>query len=340
MLKLGNVFFCTFAALIIVVYSLIMTRVIDHIKNAKKPIFSFEILPPLRGNGMDTVIKNIDTLREFDPKYINITTHRSEYEYKTTNDGLYKKVAVRKRPGTIAIAAAVKSMYNISVVPHMLCSGFSKDETEYALMDLNYLGIYDLLVLRGDKAKHEAAFIPDAAGHSHATELQEQINNWNKGQLLDGEMMKINQPFSYAVAGYPEKHEEAPNQATDLKYLKQKVDNGAEYIVTQMFFDNQKYYDFVKLCRENDINVPIIPGIKPITFMNQMTVLPKIFSTELPMALVAELSKCKTNDDAKRVGVEWCTMQAKDLAQSGVPNIHLYSMMATESCAAVAREVF
>ena len=239
-----------------------MNRVIDHIKAAKSPIFSFEILPPLRGNGMETVMKNIETLREFDPKYINITTHRSEYEYKTTKEGLYEKVAIRKRPGTIAIAATVKSTYNISVVPHMLCSGFSKDETEYALMDLNYLGIYDLLLLRGDKAKHEASFIPDPHGHSHATGLQEQVNDWNKGQLLDGASMKINQPFSYAVAGYPERHEEAPNMATDLKYLKQKVDNGAEYIVTQMFFDNQKYYDFVNLCSENGINVPIVPGIK------------------------------------------------------------------------------
>lgn len=317
-----------------------MNRVIDHIKAAKSPIFSFEILPPLRGNGMDTVMKNIETLREFDPKYINITTHRSEYEYKTTKEGLYDKVAIRKRPGTIAVAAAVKSTFNISVVPHMLCSGFSKDETEYALMDLNYLGIYDLLLLRGDKAKHEATFIPDPNGNKHATELQEQVNNWNKGELLDGASMKINQPFSYAVAGYPEKHEEAPNMATDLKYLKQKVENGAEYVITQMFFDNQKYYDFVKLCRENDINVPIIPGIKPITLMNQMTVLPKIFSTELPEDLVAALSKCKDNDEAKQVGVEWCTLQAKDLAAHGVPNIHLYSMMATKSCAAVAREVF
>lgn len=317
-----------------------MTRVIDHIKSAKSPIFSFEILPPLRGNGMDTILKNIETLREFDPKYINITTHRSDYEYKTTDEGLYKKVAIRKRPGTIAVAAAVKSTFDISVVPHMLCSGFSKDETEYALMDLNYLGIFDLLLLRGDKAKHEASFIPEPDGHSHATELQAQVNNWNRGQLLDGSSMKISQPFSYAVAGYPEKHEEAPNMASDLKYLKQKVDNGAEYIITQMFFDNQKYYDFVKMCQVNGINVPIIPGIKPITLQNQMTVLPKIFSTELPEDLVSALSKCKTNDDAKQVGVEWCTMQAKDLAANGVPNIHLYSMMATKSCAEVARQVF
>ncbi len=317
-----------------------MTRVIDHIKAAKSPIFSFEILPPLRGNGMDVVMKNIKVLREFDPKYINITTHRSEYEYKMTEDGLYKKVAIRKRPGTIAVAATIKSTFNISVVPHMLCSGFSKDETEYALMDLNYLGIYDLLLLRGDKAKHEARFTPDPQGHSHATELQEQINDWNQGKLLDGASMKINQPFSYAVAGYPEKHEEAPNMASDMAYLKQKVDNGAEYIVTQMFFDNQKYYEFVGKCRENGINVPIIPGIKPITLMNQMTVLPKIFSTVLPEALVTELSKCKTNEEAAQVGVEWCTMQAKDLAANGIPNIHLYSMMATKSCAAVAKEIF
>jgi methylenetetrahydrofolate reductase (NADPH) len=317
-----------------------MTRVIDHIKGAKSPIFSFEILPPLRGNGMATIMKNVEVLREFDPKYINITTHRSEYEYKTTKEGLYEKVAIRKRPGTIAVAAAVKSTFDISVVPHMLCSGFTKDETEYALMDLSYLGIYDLLLLRGDKGKHEASFIPEENGHAHATELQDQVNDWNEGKLLDGASMKIGQPFSYSVAGYPEKHEEAPNMASDIIRLKQKVDNGAEYVITQMFFDNQKYYDFVKLCRESGINVPIVPGIKPITLQNQLTVLPKIFSTELPEELVSALTKCKSNEEATQVGAEWCTMQAKDLAANGVPNIHLYSMMSTKSCAAVAKAVF
>ncbi len=317
-----------------------MTRVIDHIRGAQSPIFSFEVLPPLRGNGMDTLLKNITTLREFEPKYVNITTHRSEYEFKTTSDGLYKKTAVRKRPGTIAVAATIKSTFNISVVPHMLCSGFSRDETEYALMDLNYLGIFDLLLLRGDKAKHDSIFIPDSDGHKHADELQNQVNDWNQGKLLDGASMKINQAFSYAVAGYPEKHEEAPNIATDLRFLKQKVDNGAEYIVTQMFFDNQKYYDFVKRCREIGIDVPIIPGIKPITLKNQLTILPKIFSTELPETLVQALSQCTSNEAAAQVGVEWCTMQAKDLIKNGVSNIHLYSMMATKSCAAVAKEVF
>jgi methylenetetrahydrofolate reductase (NADPH) len=317
-----------------------MNRVIDKIKGAKSPIFSFEILPPLRGNGMDTIMRNVEMLREFDPQYINITTHRSEYEYKTTAEGLYEKVAIRKRPGTIAVAAALKSTFGISVVPHMLCSGFSKEETEYALMDLSYLGIHDLLILRGDKAKHETAFIPEANGYKYASELQGQVNEWNKGKFLDGSEMKVNQPFSYSVAGYPEKHEEAPNFESDLKYLKQKVDNGAEYIVTQMFFDNQKYFEYVEKCRAAGINVPIIPGIKPITLKNQLTVLPKIFKTDIPEPFANELRKCKDNEDAVEVGIEWCAKQAKELAASGVPNIHFYSMMATKSVARVAKQVF
>lgn len=317
-----------------------MNRVIDHINNAKSPIFSFEILPPLRGNGLETINKNIELLREFDPKYINITTHRSEYEYKSTGGRLYEKIAVRKRPGTIAVAAAIKSTFGITVVPHMLCSGFSKEETEYALMDLSYLGISDLLVLRGDKAKHEHSFIPEGNGHSHAIELQGQINNWNKGQLLDAAEMKTQAPFSYGVAGYPEKHEEAPNMDTDINYLKEKVVSGAEYIITQMFFDNQKYYDFVERCRAAGINVPIIPGLKPLTLMNQLNVLPKIFKTDLPEAFVQELKKCTTNEQAAAVGVEWCTMQSKDLIANGAKNIHMYTLMATKSVAAIAKEIF
>lgn len=317
-----------------------MNRVIDHINNAKSPIFSFEILPPLRGNGLETINKNIELLREFDPKYINITTHRSEYEYKSTGGRLYEKLAVRKRPGTIAVAAAIKSTFDITVVPHMLCSGFTKEETEYALMDLSYLGIYDLLVLRGDKGKHEHAFSPEKNGHSHAIELQQQINSWNKGQLLDGAEMKIGSPFNYGVAGYPEKHEEAPNLESDIRFLKEKVDNGAEYIITQMFFDNQKYYDFVKRCKAAGINVPIIPGLKPLTLMNQLNVLPKIFKTDLPEPFAQELKKCKTNEEAAAVGVEWCTMQAKDLIANGTKNIHLYTLMATKSVASIAKDIF
>lgn len=314
--------------------------VIEKIQSAAgKTAFSFELLPPLKGNGIENVYRTIDTLREFDPKYINITTHRSEMVFKEKPGGLFERVAERHRPGTVAIAAAIQNKYKIPVVPHIICSGFTREETEYALIDLQFLGIYDLLLLRGDKAKHEKEFAP--TGHTHATELQEQVNQFNQGVFLDGSKMKSGiTPFSYGMACYPEKHEEAPNLASDLVYAKQKVDAGAEYLVTQMFFDNQKYYDFVDKCREQGINVPIIPGIKPITFQNQLTALPKIFHTDIPEDFATELRKCKSDADAVEVGVEWCVGQAKDLIRHGVPSIHFYSMMATQSVKRVAKEVY
>ncbi|MEI6556354.1 MAG: methylenetetrahydrofolate reductase [NAD(P)H] [Paludibacter sp.] len=313
--------------------------VVEKIKSAKSTAFSFELLPPLKGNGIETVYRTIDTLREFDPKYINITTHRSELVFKEKANGLFEQVAERHRPGTVAIAAAIQNKYKIAVVPHIICSGFTREETEYALIDLQFLGITDLLLLRGDKAKHEREFSP--TGHKHATELQVQVNNFNEGLFLDGSKMKSPiSAFSYGMACYPEKHEEAPNLESDLIYAKQKVDAGAEYLVTQMFFDNQKYYDFVEKCKANGINVPIIPGIKPITLMNQLTVLPKIFSTYIPEEFAAALRACKTDNDAVEVGVEWCTQQAKDLIAHGVPSIHFYSMMATQSVKRVAKQVF
>jgi len=313
--------------------------VVEKIKSAKSTAFSFELLPPLKGNGIETVYRTIDTLREFDPKYINITTHRSELVFKQNAQGLFEQVSERHRPGTVAIAAVIQNKYKISVVPHIICSGFSREETEYALIDLQFLGITDLLLLRGDKAKHERDFAP--TGHKNATELQEQVNEFNKGSFLDGSKMKFPvTPFSYGMACYPEKHEEAPNLDSDLYYAKQKVDAGAEYLVTQMFFDNQKYYDFVNKCRANGINVPIIPGIKPITLANQLTVLPKIFHTDIPEAFALELRNCKTDADAVEVGVEWCTQQAKDLIANDVKSIHFYSMMATQSVKRVAKAVF
>jgi len=312
--------------------------VVEKIINAKSTAFSFEILPPLKGNGLDSVYKTIDTLREFDPKYINITTHRSELVFKQNTQGLFEQVAERHRPGTVAIAAAIKNKYDIAVIPHIICSGFTREETEYALIDLQILGITDLLLLRGDKGKHEREFA--ATGHKNATELQVQVNTFNEGLFLDGSKMKSLTPFTYGMACYPEKHEEAPNLQSDLMYAKQKVDAGAEYLVTQMFFDNQKYYDFVDKCREIGINVPIIPGIKPITLKNQLTVLPKIFRSDIPEAFANELMKCETDAEAVEVGVEWCTQQAKDLKANGVASIHFYSMMATQSVKRVAKEVF
>ncbi len=313
--------------------------VVEKIKNAESTAFSFELLPPLKGNGIETVYRTIDTLREFDPKYINITTHRSELVFKENTQGFFERVAERHRPGTVAIAAAIQNKYKISVVPHIICSGFTREETEYALIDLQFLGITDLLLLRGDKAKHEREFSP--TGHKNATELQVQVNNFNQGLFLDGSKIKsLTSPFSYGMACYPEKHEEAPNLDSDLYYAKQKVDAGAEYLVTQMFFDNQKYYDFVEKCKENGINVPIIPGIKPITLKNQLTVLPKIFHTDIPEEFASELRKCKSDEEAVEVGVEWCVKQANDLKAHGVPSIHFYSMMATQSVKRVAKAVY
>jgi methylenetetrahydrofolate reductase (NADPH) len=311
---------------------------VERIKSAKSTAFSFELLPPLKGNGIDGVYRTIDTLREFDPQYINITTHRSELVFKERENGLFERVAERHRPGTVAIAVAIQNKYKITVVPHIICSGFSREETEYALIDLQFLGITDLLLLRGDKAKHEKAFSP--IGHAYATELQKQVNNFNTGQFLDGSTMKSVSPFSYGMACYPEKHEESPNLETDLLYAKQKVDAGAEYLVTQMFFDNSKYFDFVDKCRAIGITVPIIPGLKPITFMNQLTVLPKIFHTDIPVDFANELRKCTTDAQATEVGIEWCIAQAKHLIANDVKSIHFYSMMATQSVKKVAEAVY
>lgn len=317
-------------------------KIIDLIANRNGTAFSFEVLPPLKGKGISQLFKNIDALREFNPLYINITTHRSEMVYKNTADGLYQKVTERSRPGTVAVAAAIQQKYDIPAVPHIICSGFSKIETEYALIDLNFLGITNLLILRGDKAKHDTRFVPNENGYAHASQLQMQVNEFNKGYFIDGTKMDImtGELFSYGVAGYPEKHEEAPNIDIDIQFLKQKVDNGAEYIVTQMFFDNEKYYSYVERCRKAGINVPIIPGLKPITSVGQLTVLPKVFHVDLPMELAKELMNCNNDEQAKEVGVEWCKMQAADLIKHGVPSIHFYSLNATTSVKRVAESIY
>ena len=317
-------------------------KVTELIASHGKTGFSFEVLPPLKGKGIAQLFRNIDILKEFNPLFINITTHRSEMVYKNTPDGLYQKVSERSRPGTVAVAAAIQQKYNIPAVPHIICSGFSKIETEYALIALNFLGITNILILRGDKAKHESRFIPNENGYSHASELQLQINEFNRGYFIDGTKMDIitGETFSYGVAGYPEKHDESPNLDMDIAYLKQKIDNGAEYVVTQMFFDNSKYYDFVDRCRKAGINVPIIPGLRPITTIGQLNILPKIFHVDMPMQLVSELMKCKDDNDAKEVGVEWCKAQCLDLMAHGVQSIHFYSLNSTRSVERVAASIY
>lgn len=316
-------------------------KVIDSINQRDKTIFSFELLPPLKGSDAGNIFRTIESLIDFQPRYINITTHRDEMIFKEMPDGTIKKQVVRKRPGTVAIAAAIQHKYGIPVVPHILCGGFTKSETEHVLIDLNFMGINNVLALRGDGNKNEAVFRPEPDGHAHANELVEQIVSLGKGKYLD-EDMKNSTPlkFCIGVAGYPEKHFEAPNLETDMKYLKQKVDAGADYIVTQMFFDNQFYYDFVDKCRTMGITVPVIPGIKPINLMNQLTVLPKIFRVDIPRELARELSKCKNNDQAKIVGTEWAIQQAKDLVTRKVPGLHIYTYGISDNTRKIMEAVF
>ncbi|MDE7411271.1 MAG: methylenetetrahydrofolate reductase [NAD(P)H] [Paramuribaculum sp.] len=303
--------------------------------------FSIEVLPPLKGRGINRLFAQIEQILPYNPSYINITTHRSELVFKSTPDGLYQRISERSRPGTVAVAAAIQQRYNIPAVPHIICSGYSKIETEYALIDLKFLGIDNLLVLRGDKAKHESRFTPSAGGHAYAYQLQMQINDFNKGIFVDGTMMDDpnTETFDYGVAGYPEKHDEAPNIDMDIMWLKHKVDNGASYIVTQMFFDNDKFYDFVERCRATGISVPIIPGIKPITSRSQLTILPKVFHVDLPSPLADKLMNCSDDNDAKKIGIEWTTRQMTELYDKGVKSIHIYSLNAVPSVEQILKNV-
>lgn len=309
--------------------------------NSERPSFSFEILPPLKGNSIYKVYDVIDKLREFDPQYINITTHHSVSVYKENPDGTLRRVNVLKRPGSVAIASAIQTRYGIPAVPHMICKGFTKEETEYALLDLNFLGVTNLFLLRGDAKDLTIPKGTEDLYHEHATDLQRQVNDFNRGIGLDDQKIQgIETPFRYGMACYPEKHEEAPNMASDLRYLKMKVDQGADYLVTQMFFDNQKYFEFVDRCRAEGITVPIIPGVKPIVLRNQLNVLPRVFHIDLPEALSHELEKCVTDEEAKRVGIDWSIQQCRELLQAGVPGLHFYSYLAADSIAQIAKEVY
>lgn len=317
-------------------------KVTDHIKSANgKTLFSIEILPPLKGENIRTLFDNMDPLMEFKPPFIDVTYHREEYVYKKKENGLLEKRSTRKRPGTVGICAAIQNHYKIDTVPHIICGGFNKEETENALIDLQFLGIDNVLALQGDAIKSEARFVPEPDGHRYASELVEQIVNMNKGKFIDEDLQHATPTnFCIGVSGYPEKHFSAPNLKTDLKFLKNKIDLGAEYIVTQMFFDNKAFFDFVEKCREAGITVPIIPGIKPITAKVQANVLPTIFHIDLPEELADEVEKCKDNAAVKQVGIEWCVKQSKELMKFGVPLVHFYSMGKSDPIYRIAKELF
>lgn len=316
-------------------------KITDHIKNAKgKTLFSFELLPPVKGQSIQWIYDAIDPLMEFNPPFIDVTSLREDYIYKQKDNGLLEKVSYRKRPGTIAICAAIIHKYKVDAVPHLICGGFTKEETENALIDLQFLGIDNVLVLRGDARKADASFIPTPNGHCYATDLLQHVKDHNAGKFLHEDVSSENSDFCIGVAGYPEKHFEAPNLKTDFKYLKQKVDMGAEFIVTQMFFDNQKYFDFVKTCRENGIHVPIIPGLKPISTLNQLVSLPKIFHIDLPEDLCDAVQLCKNNAEAKEVGTAFMIKQCKELMDFGVPVLHFYTMGKPDQTKEIAKAIF
>ena len=319
-----------------------MTKIANFLRdNPNETHFSIEILPPMKGEGIQKLFNEIEPLIEFKPKFIDVTYHREEYIYKKREHGLLEKVSIRKRPGTVGICAELMNRFHIDTVPHIICGGFTREETENALIDLQFLGIDNVLALRGDAIKSEARFTPTTGGHEYASDLIEQVTAMNNGQYLNQEVENaLATDFCIGVAGYPEKHFEAPNFQTDLRYLKQKVDLGAEYIVTQMFYDNSKFFQFVKECREADINVPIIPGLKPLATQRQLTILPSIFHIDLPEDLVKAVTDCKNNEEVRKVGVEWAIQQAKELKEHGSPCLHFYSMGKSDNIVKIAKEIF
>jgi len=316
-------------------------KVTDHLSRAKSTLFSFEVLPSLKGRDIQDLYSGIDPFMEFNPSFINVTYHREEFIYKKLSNGLHERRATRKRPGTVSICAAIKNKYGVDAVPHLICGGFSRDETESALLDMHYLGMDNVLALRGDPVKGETVFVPEKDGHAFASTLVKQISEMNKGNYLDDEIVEgIPTDFCIGVAGYPEKHFEAQNLKSDLRHLKEKVDAGAHYIVTQLFFDNAKFFAFVKACRQIGINVPIIPGIKPITTIKHIGFLPKTFHIDIPEPLADELEKCKNNEQAMHVGVEWSIQQTKELIAAGVPCIHFYTMGKSEAVRQIVKAAY
>ncbi len=315
-------------------------KITDHLAQTKETLFSIEILPPLKGKSIQSIYDGIDPLMEFKPPFVNVTYHREEYIYKERERGLLEKIAIRKRPGTVGICAAIMNKYQVDAVPHLICGGFNKEETENALIDLQFLGIDNVLALRGDSIKTESTFRPHEDGHEFAVDLIKQIKGMNEGNYIMDDVQLAPTDFCIGAAGYPEKHFEAMNLTTDLQYLKAKVDAGAEYIVTQMFFDNSKYFDFVEACRSIGINVPIIPGLKPIKNLSHISFLPKFFHIDYPEDLSKELLKCKDNKQVEQLGIEWGITQSKELKAANVPCIHYYSMGNSHSVQSIAKEIF
>lgn len=318
-----------------------MESVAQFLASGHPTAFSFEILPPLRGKNIAATYADMDKLMEFSPAYVNITTHRCDISYRDMGGGTYRMVSSARRPGTVAIAAVIRERYGVRPVPHVICGGFSRQEIEDQLIDLSYLGITDLLVLRGDRERNAATFNAAPDGHSYAAGLARQITDFNRGAMVDGTMAEPpGAPFSFGVAGYPEKHEEAMNSHFDLQNLKAKIDAGAQYVVTQIFYDNAKYFDFVRRTREAGINVPIVPGLKPLTSLRQMSLLPRVFHIDLPHELSEELLRCDSDADVREVGIQWAIRQASELKAAGVPSIHFYAMHAANSVAAIARSIY
>ena len=317
-------------------------KVTEHIKKANgKTQFSFEILPPLKGQHITSIFDNIDPLMEFKPPFIDVTYHREEYVFKDAGNGLLKKQVVKKRPGTVGICAAIQNKYGVDAIPHILCGGFTKEDTENFLIDLDFLGIDNVMALRGDAVKSETYFKPEKEGHAYASDLVTQIHQLNNGVYLDEELQNCSvTDFCIGVGAYPEKHMEAPSLDSDIHFLKKKIKNGATYIVTQMFFDNKKYFTFVDKCRKEGITVPIIPGLKPIATKKQLNLIPHRFHVDLPEDLIIEIVKCKDNKQVRQIGIEWCIEQSKELQKAGIPVLHYYSMGKSNNIKAIAEEIF
>jgi len=316
-------------------------KITDHIQTAKNTLFSFEILPPLKGQDIKQIYAGIEPLMEFNPPFIDVTYHREEFIMKPLQDGTFRRITTRKRPGTVAICAAIMNKFKVDAVPHLICGGFNREETENALIDLHFLGIDNVLVLRGDNLKHETVFTPEPEGNANALELLHQVKRMNAGQYEDEDLVNpVHTDFCIGIAGYPEKHQDAPNMKSDLLWLKKKVDAGAEFITTQMFFDNEAYFNFVDKCGKAGINVPIIPGIKPIATKKQLTVLPKVFHIDIPETLSEAIEKAKDDKQVKEIGIEWAINQCKELKVKGAPVLHFYTMGRSEATRQIAKAVF